>query len=168
MVCSLYFSLCAQLDTFRCQKLPCAPREVPTLALRVGGRSSSGRAPDCDSGGGGFKTRRPPHSSCLRSAALSNVARLPRALPFNHPNRIEGRLFPHFSALIDIVNTDCYRPGKLFLLLLYIKSGPADSVNQRRSGYRFTERPGNRSAVKPVKDILFAISADDYDWNIFF
>ncbi len=141
---------------------------MPTLALRVGGRSSSGRAPDCDSGGGGFKTRRPPQSPCLRSAAPSNVARLPRVLPFNNLKNVEGRLFLHCLAPINIVNTGCYRPGKLFSLLPRIKSGPADSVNQRRSGYRFTERPGNRSAVKPVKDILFAIPADDYHWNIFF
>ena len=29
--------------------------------LLSGGRSSSGRAPDCGSGGGGFETHRPPH-----------------------------------------------------------------------------------------------------------
>ena len=28
-----------------------------------GGRSSAGRAPDCDSGGRGFKPHRPPHLS---------------------------------------------------------------------------------------------------------
>ena len=39
-----------------------------SLVLCIGGRSSSGRAPDCDSGGGGFKTRRPPHSFLLQSA----------------------------------------------------------------------------------------------------
>lgn len=82
---------CAKLDTYRQQKLPCAPRQrwclaVPKGSLKVskrshsisipgahaqvdqtafqhrnGGRSSTGRAPDCDSGGSGFKTRRPPH-----------------------------------------------------------------------------------------------------------
>jgi hypothetical protein len=82
----------AQLDTHGQLKLPCAPREQWCLAVvkrgrsRLeqlfqkspgaivsmvaprsiplnGGRSSTGRALDCDSGGSGFKTRRPPHLS---------------------------------------------------------------------------------------------------------
>ena len=108
----------------------------------------------------------PNHHDCaVRPLKCRQVA---QGAAFNNLNNVEGRLFLHFPALINIVKTGCYRPGKLFSLLPRIKSGPADSVNQRRSGYRFTERPGNRSAVKPVKDILFAIPADDYDWNIFF
>ncbi len=38
-----------------------------------GGRSSVGRAPDCDSGGRGFKPHRPPHYTDSR--AVSSVGR---------------------------------------------------------------------------------------------
>ena len=35
----------------------------PYNSRSIGGRSSVGRAPDCDSGGRGFKPHRPPHLS---------------------------------------------------------------------------------------------------------
>ena len=44
------------------------------LFLFNGGRSSVGRAPDCDSGGRGFNPRRPPHLTCLKSIAYSDDA----------------------------------------------------------------------------------------------
>jgi hypothetical protein len=44
-----------------------------------GGRSSAGRAPDCDSGGRGFKPHRPPQSSkhvgCVPETLFSRVMR---------------------------------------------------------------------------------------------
>ncbi len=40
---------------------------VKKVMFSYGGRSSVGRAPDCDSGGRGFKPHRPPH------AKLSNA-----------------------------------------------------------------------------------------------
>jgi hypothetical protein len=36
-----------------------------------GGRSSVGRAPDCDSGGRGFNPRRPPHLTVCKSMTYS-------------------------------------------------------------------------------------------------
>jgi hypothetical protein len=36
-----------------------------------GGRSSVGRAPDCDSGGRGFNPRRPPHLTVYKSITYS-------------------------------------------------------------------------------------------------
>jgi hypothetical protein len=42
--------------------LPGAPfYEYAWPECNYGGRSSVGRAPDCDSGGRGFEPRRPPH-----------------------------------------------------------------------------------------------------------
>ena len=41
------------------------------LFLFNGGRSSVGRAPDCDSGGRGFNPRRPPHLTRYKSMAYS-------------------------------------------------------------------------------------------------
>ena len=80
-----------KLDTHGRLKLPCAPREQWCLGVnrrfrqnpnangqdvqsafqhRNGDRSSTGRAPDCDSGGSGFKTRRSPHISLFHRTAL--------------------------------------------------------------------------------------------------
>ena len=45
-----------------------------------GGRSSVGRAPDCDSGGRGFKPHRPPHIKkadcgiCIDNGPLAQLA----------------------------------------------------------------------------------------------
>ena len=44
-----------------------------------GGRSSVGRAPDCDSGGRGFNPRRPPH---LTPLVISPIFDLTAALVF--------------------------------------------------------------------------------------
>ena len=41
------------------------------LFLFNGGRSSVGRAPDCDSGGRGFNPRRPPHLTRYKSMTYS-------------------------------------------------------------------------------------------------
>ena len=41
------------------------------LALLDGGCSSPGRAPDCGSGGSGFETRQPPHTSSFLRAGRS-------------------------------------------------------------------------------------------------
>ena len=42
--------------------LPGAPRSIRLRRKIDGGRSSVGRAPDCDSGRRGFESHRPPHS----------------------------------------------------------------------------------------------------------
>ena len=47
----------ACLDPTGCAIFPLCP----VLFQFNGGRSSVGRAPDCDSGGRGFNPRRPPH-----------------------------------------------------------------------------------------------------------
>ena len=39
---------------------------IVLMAVHCGERSSVGRAPDCDSGGRGFKPRRSPHSFLIR------------------------------------------------------------------------------------------------------
>ena len=51
-----------QLSTPQLKKELVCPLS-PLLSPFNGGRSSPGRAPDCDSGGSGFETRRPPHFS---------------------------------------------------------------------------------------------------------
>ena len=44
-------------------------------SLNSGGRSSAGRAPDCDSGGRGFEPHRPPHfiKSCSKDARVAEL-----------------------------------------------------------------------------------------------
>ena len=66
-----------------------------------GGRSSVGRAPDCDSGGRGFKPHRPPHISSLSELvqmSMVDVAQLAElrivipavvgSSPIIHPNSL--------------------------------------------------------------------------------
>ncbi len=48
------------------------------ITISNGGRSSVGRAPDCDSGGRGFKPHRPPHYLIVGS-----LAQLVEQLTFN-------------------------------------------------------------------------------------
>jgi hypothetical protein len=47
------------------------PQAGSLLALLDGGCSSPGRAPDCGSGGSGFETRQPPHTSSFLRAGRS-------------------------------------------------------------------------------------------------